>query len=319
MPEKDHRKLVVLCFAIVYLVWGSTYLGIRFAIETIPPFLMGAGRFLVAGIVLYLALRIKGVPRPAPTHWKNALVAGFLLLAIGNGGVNWAEQKVPSSIAALLIAGTPLWFAVLDWARPQGTQPSFQTIIGIVIGFCGVAMLVTARGGMGEKPLAPSGVAVLLLASFCWALGSLYSRYTPKPAVPLIGIALQMICGGFALLILGLTLGEGPRLHFSHISRHSAVAFVYLTLVGSLLAFTAYGWLLKNTTPARLSTYAYVNPVIAVVLGWGIGGEPVTQRMLWAALVILAGVIIITARRNPTANKEPNRLSSRGRLASSTK
>ncbi|MDB6041131.1 MAG: multidrug transporter, partial [Verrucomicrobiales bacterium] len=191
MPEKDHRNSVLLCFAIVYLVWGSTYLGIRFAIETIPPFLMGAGRFLVAGSVLYLALRMNGVPRPGPAHWKNALIAGFLLLAIGNGGVNWAEQKVPSSIAALLIAGTPLWFALLDWARPQGARPSFQTIVGIVIGFCGVTILVTARGGMGATCLDPVGVAVVLLASFCWALGSLYSRYTPKPAAPLMGIALQ--------------------------------------------------------------------------------------------------------------------------------
>ncbi len=313
--QNNHRSLVIGSFAIVYLVWGSTYLGIRFAIETIPPFLLGAGRFLVAGTILYLGLRLKGVPRPAFVHWKNAVVAGILLLAIGYGGVNWAEERVPSSIAALLIAGTPLWFALLDWARPRGTRPTFQTSIGIVTGFCGVALLVTARGGLGENSLDPGGVAMVLLASFCWAAGTLYSRYTPRPEAPLMGIALQMICGGISLLVLGFALGEGARLNFSHISRHSAFAFLYLTLVGSLIAFTAYGWLLKNTTPARLSTYAYVNPVIAVFLGWAIGGEPVTRRMLWAALIILAGVVIITTRRSATPKKVSKNLAAESKVA----
>jgi drug/metabolite transporter (DMT)-like permease len=309
MVEKDHRKLIVLCFAIIYLVWGSTYLGIRFAIETVPPFLMGAGRFLLAGSLLYSVLVFKGVPRPAPVHWKNALVPGILLLGIGNGGVNWAEQRMPSSIAALIIAGTPLWFALLDWVRPGGTRPAFQTILGIVIGFCGVALLVTAKGGAGEARFDPAAVIVVLVAGFCWALGSLHSRYTPKPDAPLMGIALQMISGGMILLIIGLALGEGAQFSLRQVSHHSAFAFLYLTIIGSLVAFTAYGWLLKHTSPARLSTYAYVNPVIAVFLGWGMGGEAVNARMLQAAFIILAGVVIITSRKKPILEKEGNSIS----------
>src|SRR5436190_8534832 len=292
------RSLAVAAFAIVYLVWGSTYLGIRFAVETIPPFFLGAGRFLLAGTLLYAALRFRGIPRPAAVHWKNALISGMLLLGFGNGGVNWAEQRIASGITALLIAGTPLWFALLDWARPQGTRPKLPAILGIVTGFCGVALLVNASGRLDEKGLDPVGFVVVLFAGFCWAPGSLYARYTPKPETPLMGIALQMLCGGLVLLLFGLAVGEGSRLHISAISNRSALAFLYLTLFGSLIAFSAYGWLIKNTTPARLSTYAYVNPVIAVFLGWTLGGEALTIGMLWAALIILAGVALLTIRWN---------------------
>ena len=299
--QDDHslRGLVLAAFATVYLVWGSTYLGIRLAVETLPPFFMGGGRFLVAGLLLYGWLRLKGVPNPAPRHWRNAVIVGALLLGIGNGGVNWAEQSIPSSIAALLIAMTPLWFALLEWLRPGGTQPRIQTVAGIIVGFAGIVMLVGSRESLRQQSINPAGIGALFAASIAWASGSLYARYTPKPDSPLMGVALQMIAGGVILFLIGLVSGEAAAFSWTKISTRSAVAFVYLTLIGSLVAFTAYSWLLKHSTPARISTYAYVNPVIAVLLGWAVAGERLTPRMAWAAAVIVLGVVIITTRRTP--------------------
>ena len=289
--------LVVAAFAAVYLIWGSTYLGIRFAIETVPPFVMGGARFLLAGMILYGWLRANGTPTPALFHWSNAAIIGALLLGIGNGAVCWAEQKVPSSTAALLIAITPLWFALLDWVRPNGVRPHLQTLIGIVIGFGGMVLLVGSRDPLRHQSIDPAGAAALMLASLAWASGSLYARYTPKPDSPLMGVALQMILGGSLLLVFGIIAGETARMDIAKISTRSAMAFVYLTVIGSLVGFTAYSWLLKVSTPARVSTYAYVNPVIAVFLGWALGGETLTLRVLWTAAVIVLGVVIITTRR----------------------
>ncbi|MBI2929930.1 MAG: drug/metabolite exporter YedA [Verrucomicrobia bacterium] len=291
------RGLVLAAFATIYLVWGSTYLGIRFAVETIPPFLMGAGRFLIAGVLLYAWLRLTGTPDPGAQHWRNAAVVGGLLLGVGNGLVNWSEQSVPSGVASLLIAMTPLWFALLDWLRPHGTRPGFQTVLGILIGFAGVVMLVGSRENLRHQAIDPLGVGALLVASVAWASGSLYARYTPKPESALMAVALQMMTGGTILLVTGVLLAEGSALNWSKVSTRSAIAFLYLTVIGSLVAFTAYSWLLKHSTPARISTYAYVNPVIAVFLGWAFAGETLTPRMIGAAAVIVLGVIIITSRR----------------------
>jgi drug/metabolite transporter (DMT)-like permease len=289
--------LVIAAFAAVYLIWGSTYLAIRFAIETVPPFVMGGARFLLAGLILYGWLRAKGTPTPAPFHWGNAAIIGSLLLGIGNGAVCWAERKVPSSTSALLIAITPLWFALLDWARPNGVRPHFQTLLGIVIGFGGMALLVGSREALRHNSIDPAGAAALMLASVAWASGSLYARYTPKPDSQLMGVALQMILGGSLLLLFGIVAGETGGFDVAKISIRSAMAFVYLIVIGSLVGFTAYSWLLKASTPAHVSTYAYVNPVIAVFLGWALGGETLTLRILWTAAVIVLGVVIITTRR----------------------
>jgi len=291
------RGLVLAAFAAIYLIWGSTYLGIRFAVETIPPFLLGGARFLLAGGILYAWLRLKGVPRPAGCHWRNAAVVGGLLLGVGNAGVNWAEQKVPSGLTALLIAITPLWFVLLDWWRPRGTRPTFQTMLGIIVGFAGMAMLFGGGDALRQSAADYSAVAALLIASIAWAFGSLYARYTPKPASPLIAGAMQMLAGGAVLFALGLISGETARFDLSGISGRSAWALAYLTVVGSLIGFTAFSWLLKVSTPARISTYAYVNPVIAVFLGWAIGGEKLTARILWAAAVIVLGVVVISTRK----------------------
>jgi drug/metabolite transporter (DMT)-like permease len=317
---EDHpsasRSLVLGAFAAIYLIWGSTYLGIRFAVETIPPFVLGGARFLLAGGLLYTWLRFKGVPRPAGFHWRNAVVVGALLLGVGNGGVNWAEQRVASSLTALLIAITPLWFVLLDWLRPRGARPGLQTMLGIVVGFAGVAMLVGGGNATRHTAVDLSSVAVLMIASIAWACGSLYARYTPKPGSSVMAGAMQMLAGGAVLFAVGLLSGEAARFDLTGVSLRSAGAFAYLTVVGSLIGFTAFSWLLNVSTPARISTYAYVNPVIAVFLGWAIGGEKLTARILWAAAVIVLGVVIITTGKSAPAPVERKAAGTRDTVAS---
>ena len=299
--SKAPRGLVLAAFAAVYLIWGSTYLGIRFAVETLPPFLMGGGRFLISGLILFTWLRVTGTPAPSRINWRRAAIAAALLLGVGNGGVNWAEQKVPSGLTALIIAGTPVWFALFDWIRPGGTRPTVQTAVGIMVGFAGVLLLVGSRSALRAGAADFAGIVALVCASVAWATGSLYTKYADRPESPLMTAAQQMIAGGAILSLAGLLLGEASTFSWSQVSVRSLTAFAYLTFVGSLVGFSAYAWLLKATTPARASTYAYVNPVIAVFLGWAIGGETLTGRMLLAAGVIVLGVIIITMRRTPSA------------------
>jgi drug/metabolite transporter (DMT)-like permease len=290
------HAMLVAAFAAIYLVWGSTYLAIRVAVETMPPFLLSAARFLFAGLSLLGLLWFKGVPMPTRSQWRSAVIAGSFMLVGGNGLVVWAEQTVTSSLTALIIATTPAWFALLEWLRPNGTRPKLQTIIGIAIGFAGVSLLINLRGGSaasGESIHLPGTLAVII-ATASWAGGSLYAKHSPKPESPWMNVAIQMIGGGGGLLLVALLLGEPARADWSRVSAASLWAFAYLVVFGSWIAFSAFVWLLKNTTPARLSTYAYVNPVIAVFLGWLILHEPVTVRTLWAAAVILTGVIIIT-------------------------
>lgn len=295
--QKAPIGLILAAYLAVYIIYGSTYLGIKYAIETIPPLLMGGARFLIAGAVLYGILRAKGIPVPGASHWRNAAVVGALLLGVGNGGVILAEQTVPSGLASLMIAMVPLWFALFDWVRPGGIRPTIQTVLGIAVGFAGVGLLVSSRGPLLEHMIDPAGAMMLTIASLSWAAGSLYARYTPKPTSPLMGIALQMIAGGALLFIVGLIVGEAPRFSLAQTSIRSGVAFAYLTVFGSLVGFTAYSWLLKVGTPARIATYAYVNPIVAVFLGWAIAGENFESNTILAASIILLGVIIITTQR----------------------
>jgi drug/metabolite transporter (DMT)-like permease len=295
---KAPQGLIIAAFTAVYLVWGSTYLGIRFAVETLPPFLMGGARFFIAGVILYFCLRATGAAVPRRTNWGRAALAAALLLGIGNGGVNWAEQKVPSGLTALIIGGTPVWFALFDWLRPGGARPTWQTALGIAVGFAGVTMLVGSPSALAANEMDAAGVVALILASMAWALGSLYAKYALNPESPLMAAAQQMIAGGVIMISGGVLMGEASCVSWEKTSARSLAAFGYLTFIGSLVGFTAYAWLLKATTPARVSTYAYVNPVIAVFLGWALGGETLTIRMLVAAAVIVLGVIIITSRRS---------------------
>jgi drug/metabolite transporter (DMT)-like permease len=285
---------VVLAFVAIYLVWGSTYLAIRVAVETLPAFLSAGVRFTIAGGLLFAFLLGRGFAKPSPAQWRHAIVTGALLLVGGNGLVMWAERSIPSGLTALLIALTPVWFALLDWLRPHGARPQFKTIVGIVIGFVGVVLLVNGRGITAHEPNHWWGVLALIAAGILWAGGSLYSKYTPNSGSPWMNAAAQMICGGVGLLFMGLLLGEPFRTDWAQVSGRSLLALAYLIVFGAWVGFSAYVWLLKVSTPTLVSTYAYVNPVIAVFLGWALLGESVTAHMLWGALVILVGVITIT-------------------------
>jgi drug/metabolite transporter (DMT)-like permease len=297
--------LVLTAFAAVYVIWGSTYLCIHIAIQSIPPLLMAGSRFVIAGALLYAVMRARGAARPDAGHWVNGSVIGALLLLGGNGGVTWAQQTVPTNIAALLVAATPLWMNLFDWLRPRGNRPRFAVVCGLVLGFAGVAFIVMGRDHLGHRVVAPLGAIVLLLSTIAWASGSVYSKYARQPASALLAIAMQMICGGVILLLVGAAMGETQQLHPGAITAASAAAFAYLTLMGSLVGFTAYVWLLQVSTPARVSTYAYVNPLIAVLLGRLVLNEPFPKSLALAAGLILGAVILTTAAR---MKKEGRRL-----------
>jgi drug/metabolite transporter (DMT)-like permease len=289
------RTPLIAAFATVYIVWGSTYLAIHVAVETLPPFLLAGVRFWVAGVLMFAWLRLKGLPMPDKKQWLHAAIAGVLMLLGGNGLVVWAEQTVSSSLTALLVALTPVWFALLDWARPAGTRPAAYTWVGIVVGFAGVALLVTGHNSSSANAAHnPWGVAALVVAGLSWAAGSLWSRYNAKPESPWMNSALQMICGGAVLLLVSFIHGEPAHFHLAQASLRSWLALLYLLVFGSWIAYSAYVWLLKVSTPARVATYAYVNPVIAVLLGHLMLDEALGERALWAAAIILAGVIITT-------------------------
>lgn len=291
------RWKIAAAFAAVYVIWGSTYLGIRFAIETIPPFLMAGTRFLIAGAMLYGWARMGGAPRPRRVHWRSAAIIGALLLLGGNGGVTWGEQHIASGLAALLVATVPIWIAALDWLRPGGTRPDAPVIAGLLLGFAGIVLLVgpgNLAGGGGSSLL---GSLVVVGAAFTWALGSLYSKRAPLPGDALQGIGMEMLMGGALLWVAGTLTGEWGQLNLGAISLRSGLALAYLTLFGSLVGFTAYVWLLRTVPPAQAATYAYVNPVVAVFLGWALAGEALTPLTLAAAAIIIAGVVITTTFR----------------------
>ena len=294
--SRPPQWLVVAAFAAVYVIWGSTYLGMAIAIESIPPLIMAGSRVVIAGTLLFAVMRLRGVSAPQPVHWINSACVGGLLLCAGNGGVTWAEQTVPSGIAALVVAAVPLWMLLIDWLRPRGHRPPALVFLGLALGFAGVALIVLGRDGAGNRLIDPVGGFVLLGATIAWAIGSIWSRHLEKPADALLSVAMQMIMGGVLLLVCGGVAGEFAQFRWSAITAASGWAFIYLTFVGSLVGFTAYVWLLQVSTPARVSTYAYVNPLIAVLLGGLWRGEPLPQSVLAAGGVILAGVIIITRR-----------------------
>jgi drug/metabolite transporter (DMT)-like permease len=292
------RASIAIAFAIVYVVWGSTYLAIRYAIETLPPFLMAGARFIVAGLIVYawVAWR-EGAPRPTAAEWKQSAIVGAFLLLGGNGAVVWAEQRVPSGIAALLVATLALWMVGLEWARPNGTRPTLPVIGGVLLGLVGVGILVGPQQLVGGDAVDPMGAIALIAASLSWAIGSLASRSPRMPRSVMLGAATQMLAGGTMLLVAGALRGEATNIRWEAMSAESIAAFAYLVVFGSLVGFTAYIWLLGHVSAASASTYAYVNPVVAVLLGWAIAGEPVGGRTLAAGAVIVLAVALITVGR----------------------
>lgn len=279
----------------VYIIWGSTYLAIRFAIETLPPFLMAAARFLVAGGLLYAWRRLAGDARPRGFEWRAAAVVGLFLLLGGNGGVVWAEQFVPSGVAALLVGTTPLWMVLLDALRGK-RRPTPTLILGVLIGFAGIAVLVNPFQSTDRINI-PGAIAVVL-AALLWATGSLYSRNAPLPSSPLLGTSMEMLTGGLGLLVFGTLVGDWGRIDWAGISGRSLGGLFYLVIFGSLVAFTAYTWLLRNAPTPLVSTYAYVNPVVAILLGFIFFAEPLNGRVLVAAAIIVSAVVLITRAKD---------------------
>lgn len=296
-PGRAPLGLVIAAFAAVYVIWGSTYLGITIAVKSIPPFLMAGARFILAGGGLYLAMRGLGAERPTRQQWKASAIVGALLILAGNGGVSWAQGRVPSGATALIIASVPLWIMLADWLRPGGARPSALVLAGLLAGGVGVSMIILARNSLGQRTLDPAGTLVLLAAALCWALGSIYARHSPKPVSSLLSVAMQMLTGGIFQLLAGFALGEASGFHPGLITPASAWAFVYLTVMGSLVGYTAYVWLLEVSTPAKVSTYAYVNPFVAVLLGHFVLHEALPRSVVAAGALILASVVLITRAR----------------------
>jgi drug/metabolite transporter (DMT)-like permease len=294
------RAQIIAAFASIYLVWGSTYLAIRYAIETIPPFIMGGACFLVSGALLYVWARYRGAPRPTRLHWRNAAIAGAFLLLGGNGAVVWAEQYVPSGLTALLVSILPFWLVIIEWVRPPRRRPSGLVLVGLVLGFIGIIVLIGPAniGGQGDIPLL--GALVLILGSLSWAIGSFWSRDAELPRSGLLTTGMEMLGGGVLLLLVGVLSGELSQFDMHQVSKASTIGLAYLITFGSLIGFTSYIWLLDKVSPAHLGTYAYVNPVVAVLLGWAIAGEKLSIRTGVAAAIVICAVALITSARSST-------------------
>jgi len=294
------KAKVWLALLTIYIIWGSTYLAIRFAVDTIPPFLMAASRMLVAGLILYAWVRIAGAPKPTTDQWKAAGVTGLFLLLGGNGLVSWAEQRVVSSVAALIIGSMPLWIVLVDWVRPGGVRPSVLMVTGVLIGFLGVVILIDPFKsiGSGEK-VDLVGAAALLMAALLWSIGSIYGRenYHRMPKQPLLTSGMEMLVGGVGLLATGTLSGEWSRLDLASISTKSFTALVYLTIFGSIIAFACYSWLLSAAPTPLVATYAYVNPLVAVGLGSLLAQEPINTNLLLSAFLIVGAVVLINMAR----------------------
>ncbi len=296
---------IAIALGAVYVIWGSTYLAIRFAIETIPPFLMAGARYATAGLMLYGWSRLRGAPRPRLVHWRSALILGAALLLVGNGGVVWAEQRVSSGLVALLICTEPLWIVLLVWLRSRQEKPSPRVLAGMALGFAG--LLILLRPSSSSNGVDPLGALAVLIGSLSWAWGSLQGSRLRLPESPLLSTGMQMLCGGGLQLLAATVLGEPSRFAPAQVSARSLLALVYLIVFGAIVAFTAYVWLMKSAPPVLVSTYAYVNPVVAVFLGWAFAGEPITRTTLLAAAVILTGVVLISTaqgKRHPGEMEE---------------
>jgi len=297
-------------FASVYFIWGSTYLGIRIAIETIPPLLMAGVRFIIAGSLLYLWGLFRGHERPTLAHWKSTAIIGLMLLLIGNGGLSWSEQLIPSGVAALLVAVSPLWFILLEWMQ-GGIKPTAGVFLGLFLGTFGIVVLIDPANLVGGLSVNILGALVLLGSSICWAVGSLYSRQAKLPSSPSIANGMEMLVGGVGLLVVGTLTGEWSSFNASAVTSRSLFAVAYLIVFGSIIGFSSYVYLLRATTLSRVSTYAYVNPVVAVIIGWLVGGETLGGRVLIAAALIIAAVAAITTLGTRKTSKILEKLKAR--------
>ena len=312
------RTIVIVAFAALYVIWGSTYLGIKFSIETIPPFLMAGARFVLAGMIMYAIawsqgslLRRSGcegrIGKSTWANWRTSFIIGACLLLGGNGGVTISEQYIDSGLAALIVAIVPIYITLLGWATGMAPRPTSIMWMGLAGGFVGVGILfgfgLHLHSPGGRNPVI--GISILLFTSFVWSAGSLYSRAAKHAASPFLTAAQQMICGGILLLLAGVVTGELPRFHPKSVSVLSLGSFIYLVIIGAVVGYTAYIWLLRHCDPAKVATYAYVNPIVAVLLGTFFAGETVTVRTLVAAALIIGSVALIITAQQLRARVEP--------------
>ena len=298
---------ILIAFAALYLVWGSTYLGIRFAIESIPPFLMAGMRFLLAGVIMFAIAWSQGAYKSSWASWRVSLIVGACLLLAGNGGVTISEQYIDTGLAALIVAIVPIYIVILGWATGITPRPLPIIWLGLVGGFAGVGVLLgpalRVPANSGRHPAI--GMFILLVSSFVWSAGSLYSRTAKHAASPFLTAAQQMLCGGLLLLLAGILTGELRSFHPQSISMLSLASFIYLVFIGAVVGYTAYIWLLRHCDPAKVATYAYVNPIVAVLLGAAFAGETLSVRVLIAGALIIGSVAIVITAQQLKARAEP--------------
>jgi len=274
--------------------------------------MMAGARFLISGLVLFLWARLRGTDRPSKLEWRNTAIVGACLLLGGNGAVVWAEGTVPSGLTALLVAVLPFWIVLIDWLRPGGRGPSRGVVAGLVVGLIGLVVLIGpaalhpgAEAGGGDQGVKLIGAITLILGSLSWALGSIFSQHAKLPRSAILATGMEMICGGALLLVVSFAFREPVHFDLAGVSARSIGGFVYLTTFGSLVGFTAFIWLLQHQPPSRVATYAYVNPVVAVFLGWALAGEALSLRTAIAAAIIIGAVVIITTARSSSHLPEP--------------
>jgi drug/metabolite transporter (DMT)-like permease len=290
----------------IYLIWGSTYLAIRYAVQTIPPLLMAGSRFLVAGLILLTWRRLAGDAFPPRKEIRSAAIVGLFLLLGGNGLVVWAEQRVVSSVTALIIGSVPLFVVVLELFWPGRPRPNWKVLVGVLGGFLGIAILIgPSQLSTSATHIDPLGAIALLFAALFWAIGSIYASQAELPDSPVMGTAVEMLAGAGGLIIIGTLVGEWGRLDLGNISKQSALAFGYLIVFGSLIGFASYSWLLRVAPIALVSTYAYVNPMVAVFLGHLIADEPITWQILLSSGIIIGSVALINSVRFRSMRKLP--------------
>lgn len=301
-----NRSLVLLCFVAVYILWGATYLGMKVGVESFPPHLLSGLRFFIVGIVFYPLFRHLSGEKPTLVQWRTTIVVGVLLCLCGNGTVCWAERIVSSGLAALLVATVSLWMVLIEWLRPGGRRPAPGVLAGFVLGFTGMVILVGPKHLGGADRIDPWGALALIVASLAWASGSIYSRHHPLPRSPMLAVGMETLAGGTALLIVSVLRGDLHNFQWAAVSLRSWLGLLYLIVFGSALGFSAYAYLLKHSTAARVATYAFVNPVVALLLGWFLANEPFSLRTILASTLILMAVLLVIAapHQDPVATEE---------------
>lgn len=288
---------ILLAFAIIYFVWGSTFLGIRIGVREVPPLLFAAMRFLAAGLILYVWTMARGGRSPSRREWMSAVLLAVLIFLIDYGLLFWAEQRVPSGIAAVLLATIPVFMTLAEIVVLRTTRLTARLILALAIGLGGVAALMSRSLSLGGAPIDRAGAAALLVSGVSWSISTVLTRKLPLPSSKLVSSASQMLAGGVLLTLAAAAFGEFRGFHPSAVSRGAWIALAYLVVAGSIVAFTAYVWLIHHEPPSKVGTYAYVNPVVAVLLGYFLGGEELGLRTILGTLLILVSVVVITTTR----------------------